>query len=127
MSYKYAVDTEHRILSIAFNGDVHGEDLLEAVVVMVQLDSQYPDYRHVWDGLEIRMLDVDYKDLLKLVAYIKEEMLPVMKNCPGTAVFVRRHVDYLLIKTIHLMVGAPQPFVVLRDPEALKAWIEQAA
>ncbi len=125
MSFRHAIDHDHRVITIAFYGEVDGDDLMGAVRRMTDLSQKHPIFQHVWDGMEIEMLDVDYKSLLALVAFIKKEMEPQLRNCPGAAVLLRRHVDYVLIKTIHLMIGAPEPMVILRDREAAKQWLQR--
>jgi hypothetical protein len=127
MSFRHAIDHDHQVISITLFGEVDGEELLTAANRMAELSRDHLTYRHVWDGLEIELLDVDYKSLLAIVAFIKTEMEPLLKQCPGAAVFLRRQVDYVLLKTIHLMVGAPEPVVILRDRESAKQWLEQKA
>ncbi|MDZ4699014.1 MAG: hypothetical protein SH809_04845 [Rhodothermales bacterium] len=124
MSFWHAVDHDHHVITIAFFGEVDGEDILEAIGRMVELSRAHLTYRHMWDGVEIHMLDVDYKSLLAIVAFIKREMQPLLRDCPGAAVSLRRQVDYVLLKTIHVMVGAPEPVVILRDRESAKRWLE---
>jgi hypothetical protein len=125
MSFRHAIDHDHQVITIALFGDVDGEELLEAAGRMVELNRNNRMYRHVWDGLEIEMLDVDYKSLLRLVAFIKAEMQPRLIDFPGAAVFLRRQVDYVLLKTIHLMLGAPEPVVIIRDRESANKWLEK--
>lgn len=125
MSFRHAIDHDHRVIATALFGEVNGDELLAAAGRVAESSRDHQDYRHLWDGLEIELLDVDYKSLLAIVAFIRSEMEPLLAHCPGTAVFVRRQVDYVVLKTIHLMIGAPEPVVILRDRESAKQWLDR--
>lgn len=125
MPFRCEVFPEHRLGRVELSGQIHGEEVLEAIRALLYHVDWQPGFSDLWDARAITLLVLDPRHSQEILSIANTHQARIGGGKSATV--VTRQLDFeMVLLFIRRVEHAARDFRVFRDLEEALTWLDVA-